>query len=61
MMAIRKKRKTYALHRWRLHLLPDIQMLGVEIAVLGLDCFRADLIVLAAGIAGRRDDFVEGL
>ena len=36
-------------------------MVGVEIAVLGLDCFRADLIVLAAGIAGRRDDFVEGL
>ena len=36
-------------------------MVGVEIAVLGLDGFRADLVVLAAGIAGRRDDLVEDL
>ena len=36
MMAIRKKRKTYASHRWRLHLLSGIWGVAVTAAVVVL-------------------------
>ncbi|MDY3289953.1 MAG: DNA/RNA non-specific endonuclease, partial [Sodaliphilus sp.] len=43
MMAIRKKRKTYALHRWRLHLLSGIWGVAVTaaVAVLVVRCQRS--------------------